>query len=172
MLREHRHALAGLDAGMVSACLTDPDTAISDAKASCAAGTNLGGDHFPDRTGYQTRADGIHIGGSWTGDDDLFVITWRQIAALARDIPTNQREELRESCRRLAAHQVTAPTYGPHLTATQRNNLHERVYPQWLTEHRALRQVRDDLLTQALGLDDTEPHDLLELLAADTSDGA
>ena len=172
MPREHRHALAGLDAGMVSFCLVNPDAAIAAAKATCSAGTSLRGGHFPDRTRYRTQAGGIHIGGSWTADDALFIITWRQIAVLAHDTPAHLCEELRESRRRLAEHQATSPTFGPHLTASQRDDLDQRVYPQWLTEFRVLRQVRDELLTRALGLDDTEPEDLLELLAVEASGGA
>ncbi len=75
MPREHRHALAGLDAGMVSFCLVDPDAGISAAKASCSAGTDLGGGHFPAGTGYRTLADGIHIGGGWNTGDALLVLT-------------------------------------------------------------------------------------------------
>jgi hypothetical protein len=165
MTREHRHALDGLDAGMVSFCLVDPEAGISAATAACSAGTDLGGEHFPPRTGYRTLADGIHIGGDWTTRGALFVLTWREITALARDTPRPLREALRESRRRLSEHQVTRPTYSIRLSDAGRSILDDEVR-EWERAQRALRGERDALVAQALGLTDTEPEDLLELLAA------
>jgi hypothetical protein len=106
--RRQHQLLRSYGTQSLDAILIDPVAGIADAKSSARGSRHhYIGDEPPCR--MQTRTDGIGFGGEW--DQPAELLTWAQVKRLAKNIPDDLREEIRQLRRRWNHHHSAYPRF-------------------------------------------------------------
>lgn len=167
----------------LDAILIDPVVGIPEAKSSARGSSHhYIGDEPPCR--MQTRTDGIGFGGEW--DQPAELLTWVQVKRLAKNIPDDLCEEIRQLRRRWNHHHSAFPRFAASPAAvgcgpfpkvgplTQRQTRYAEELAEWessgleeawAAEKSEIEAERERLHDLALPLSvNNEAVDLLELL--------